>query len=93
MRPCCAARGKAQPSKLTYALSPYFWKTIPVPRSSLAAGAVLILNALTFGSLLEGIMGIFDIPLDFATAIIGSVAIGTGIDYAIPLHHPLHPRA
>jgi predicted RND superfamily exporter protein len=30
-----------------------------------------------------GIMGIFGIPLDFATAIIAGVAIGTGIDYTI----------
>ncbi len=66
---------------------------------AVALGAVLILNCLTFGSLVEGlislcsilftimvnfgIMGIFRIPLDFVTAIIASVAIGTGIDYTI----------
>jgi hypothetical protein len=66
---------------------------------AIALGAVLILNCLTFGSILEGIislcsivftiminfgiMGIFKIPLDFVTAIIASVAIGTGIDYTI----------
>ncbi|MBN1410818.1 MAG: MMPL family transporter [Spirochaetales bacterium] len=65
----------------------------------IALAAVLILNALTFGSIREGfvslvaivftilvnfgIMGIFGIPLDFVTAIIASVAIGTGIDYTI----------
>jgi predicted RND superfamily exporter protein len=66
---------------------------------AVALGAVLILNCLTFGSILEGaislcaiiftimvnfgLMGIFHIPLDFVTAIIASVSIGTGIDYTI----------
>jgi predicted RND superfamily exporter protein len=66
---------------------------------AVALGAVLLLNCLTFGSILEGIislcaivftimvnfgiMGIFKIPLDFVTAIIASVTIGTGIDYTI----------
>lgn len=134
------ALANAPRSELNYALAPFLWKTIPVPKegaagapgfvrsvriqnieitgsaylierirqsvfinqlSSLAValGAVLILNCLTFGSILEGvislcaivfsimvnfgIMGIFDIPLDFVTAIIASVAIGTGIDYTI----------
>jgi len=135
LRPELAA---ASPAEANYALAPFFWKSIPAPRSALAAAplrtvamedfqltgsaylveqtrknvfanqvsslaialaAVLVLNTLTFGSLLEGIislcaivftimvnfgiMGIFRIPLDFATAIIASVAVGTGIDYTI----------
>ncbi|MBN1523424.1 MAG: MMPL family transporter [Spirochaetales bacterium] len=65
----------------------------------IALAAVFILNTLTFKSVKEGmvslaaiittimvnfgIMGIFNIPLDFVTAIIAGVAIGTGIDYTI----------
>ncbi|MBN2536491.1 MAG: MMPL family transporter [Spirochaetales bacterium] len=66
---------------------------------AIALIAVFILNWMTFGSFIEGIvslvaivftiifnfgiMGIMRIPLDFVTAIIASVAIGTGIDYTI----------
>lgn len=61
--------------------------------------AVLFLNTYTFGDLRTGllsmipilytllvnfgIMGLLDIPLDIVTAIIASIAIGTGIDYTI----------
>jgi hypothetical protein len=66
---------------------------------SLALAAVFILNWITFRSMKRGIislaavtttilinfgiMGIFNIPLDFVGALIASVAIGTGIDYSI----------
>jgi predicted RND superfamily exporter protein len=66
---------------------------------AIALIAVIILNWITFGSFIEGIvslvaivftimfnfgiMGILRIPLDFVTAIIASTAIGTGIDYTI----------
>lgn len=66
---------------------------------ALALIAVVILNSITFGSILEGvislvaivftvlvnfgIMGMFGISLDFITAIIAGVTIGTGIDYTI----------
>lgn len=65
----------------------------------LAIIAVLILNSITFKnfkiglvSLVPivftliinfGIMGLFNIPLDVITAVIASIAIGTGIDYTI----------
>jgi predicted RND superfamily exporter protein len=65
----------------------------------LALLAVFLLNLVNFRSLARallsmsaiavtimanfGIMGIFDIPLDFVTAIISGAAIGTGIDYTI----------
>lgn len=65
----------------------------------IALAVVLILNCITFRSFTEGlisltsivftimvnfgIMGLLNIPLDFVTAIIGSVIIGTGIDYTI----------
>jgi predicted RND superfamily exporter protein len=60
---------------------------------------VLILNTLTFGSFIEGlislipilltviidfgILGIFDIKLDYIMITVASIAIGTGIDYTI----------
>ncbi len=66
---------------------------------ALALAAVFILNWITFRSMKRGIislaavtttilinfgiMGIFNIPLDFVGALIASVAIGTGIDYSI----------
>jgi predicted RND superfamily exporter protein len=65
----------------------------------IAIVAVFLLNALTFRSFWEGlvslaaivftiivnfgVMGVAGIPLDFVTAIIAGVAIGTGIDYTI----------
>jgi uncharacterized protein len=60
---------------------------------------VLILNTLTFGSFIEGlislipilltviidfgILGLFDIKLDYIMITVASIAIGTGIDYTI----------
>lgn len=61
--------------------------------------AVIIMNYIAFGSLVEslisiipiiftlivnfGIMGFFSIKMDFITVTIASIAVGTGIDYAI----------
>jgi predicted RND superfamily exporter protein len=48
------------------------------------ARAVISMSAIAFTIMMNfGIMGIFNIPLDFVTAIIGGAAIGTGIDYTI----------
>jgi predicted RND superfamily exporter protein len=51
--------------------------------SSAILGAVTLLPVLVALSWILGSMYLFDIPFSFATAIIGSIAIGLGVDYAI----------
>lgn len=51
--------------------------------SSAVLGAVTLVPVLVALSWILGSMYLFNIPFSFATAIIGSIAIGLGVDYAI----------
>ena len=56
-------------------------------RKSIPIGIVSTLPILFTVSLMYGFLGLINLPLDYATMMIGGISIGVGIDYAIHFIH------
>lgn len=57
--------------------------SVSVLSGSIIRGIIALTPILLTLTVLFGLMGLFHIPLDFATVLVGSICIGIGIDYAI----------